>query len=1218
MKRLMFSVAGVVMASALVGCTTASFKGEDGKPLTTASGAPIYVIDGEVAPVSADPSSGCGISSAKLAEMNKLGKEATMAQRLETARNMNKVEVRISKDDAEKAAKIKGAVLANVSNKISKVENKAALLELVEIVNGRPVVKTAAIEAAAGYKLPAGVVVGVRAMIEKDVAAKLEKEIYPKIADSIVTKVRPAVNKMVAAGEYARARNVIWVSSTLGIQPIDDIVRKELKKDLQEHVNPTEWSAVAEKLQNAYTSAMGSQTYDTGIENVRKIAGSSQVREYAQVIDKKIAAVREELQNLGVSPEDMQPIVEKQSGIIADAAMIKDVCDETYTITEASSEVREIEPRKDPALAAYYAKLDELHQTLLNHNATRENAERITVNLDQELLTLLNMLRKDAVSEEVTTDAKHGLRLGTHSLNLRITALAADLEKKLIDAKNVAEEGAYAARLAADKDSLEKQVRKLVGEGDFEAARELVWNAAATGDGRRDGEMFSFGIKLLRGIINPADWARIEADINSKYESLCESGEFDRLVEFLKSYPRIRQHSVKLDDQLAKVRKEAEALGVSAADAEVAAKTACGMVSEAEAIVDHFDDMIKEAVESKEEVNLADLEKALADYSAKLKLYHATDVNAETIVAKLREMIISQISVSEEAPEVGALSLGTNAVNDRIDNLVAKLLGMIPEKKNAYEVAEEAELESDLEKRVRAAVAEKRFADAREMVRDEKLYGRADLDLKLYALRVGLLDSCVNPAQLDHLLAEIDAKVAELVKAEDFEGLKDYIETYKYVHDEYAEIDKALAGVKTAMTDLGISEAEASNDEKVRFAESIRAMLEKRHESIVLSRDLKPLEQALDTVAKAMFDHMNKHPGKIDSECASARLHILSDLAALDRTITTWELNENLRLRLQKELTTVEEGLEKQRIRREEQAYLELIALIDAEVSFDSQIAIAEEAISRQLGIACDHATFKVNALLGEYARMFRLLKKQTVLTPDQATSILLGAAYLGQLQVVDYSLKLGASINGVSKKDPRGRSALALAIDAGNSGLVKTLVGAGASVDAKDADGNAIVHYAAKSGNLAVLKAIVAKTGVEVTNNNGCTPLMIAVSRNQPAIVDAVIAAASEGSRKSFVNAKNKAGDTAFDVAAKCGSRDVLDSLANAGAVYGPNDLAIACENDHVAIAQWLVNQGLDVNANGVMNKACPITRTGRYLAAEGGVDVGHVCDACKPPAQK
>lgn len=120
-------------------------------------------------------------------------------------------------------------------------------------------------------------------------------------------------------------------------------------------------------------------------------------------------------------------------------------------------------------------------------------------------------------------------------------------------------------------------------------------------------------------------------------------------------------------------------------------------------------------------------------------------------------------------------------------------------------------------------------------------------------------------------------------------------------------------------------------------------------------------------------------------------------------------------------------------------------------------------------------------------------------------------------------------------------------------------------------------------------------------------------VRRNQAALVEVVTGLVAEGDRAEFVNRVDKQGLTAFGLAAKTGARDVLDALAAAGASYSEKDLILAELGDHVAIAQWLVGKGADVNAEGVMAVACPATATGRYLVHEGGVG-DHACATCKP----
>lgn len=1281
MKRLLFSVTGATLIAAMSGCggVDKEFAG-----LTTGTGAKLEIVDSpaDIPPASASAgdssvtgsaagdnasaanggaaagnnasaaNGGAAAGNNASAANGAGGKDPTWAEKKAAKEAADKEPVRILRTDAEVALSVRETTLANIIKALDQVVNSGnmqSVYALVVHINGRPQITEAALRKYAGAQLTPGAIIALRALLEKEITAHLEAKVYPAMAKATLATVRPFVERSVAQGKFALAREAIWRASTSGIPWVDSEVRKECRELMHGLVNPGNWDKAKAEIKATFDAAMKAKKYNEGISNLRKIEKELIAKEYTALIDKKLVAVKLQLVALGVAEADMKPILDKQGALIAAAANIADNRDEYVTLEAAKVEQTEVEARKDPVLKEYYARLDDFHDTLIAYDCTKDNADKITKDLDRELRALIELLRKPAKFRTDKTGAKTALMLGTHSLNVRIHKEVDTCVKALEQARDAAEiarlksfydaaRKAWLAKLAAAKAELEKKVRELVKAGKFEEARELIWNAPLTkvvwaeGEWKAewkvewrnawkvewDTELFGFGLGLLRDLVNPTDWARIEKDIRGTYAKLSGKGDFVALRKFLEEYPLIRQHTVQLCDQLAKVRAEAEALGANPEAAAAAAKVACGMVTEAEQLVDHLDQIVASAAKSGKALDKSKLQKELEIYRVKLAAYHATPENVAKI-SKALEQALEELIKKPTNPKTTRLMLGTNAVNDRIRKLTAELLSTIEQKKKDWEDAEHKRVMTDLEKRVRAAVKEKRFDDARNYIRDEKLIGREEYDLDIYVLRVGLLDCCVNPAQLDFLLAEIDKKIAELMKAKDYVGVIKFCEEYKGVHDQYAQIDSALEAVKNAMLALEISKDESSLDKK-RFFASIQEILEKRRETWKPERDLQGVEKALAEVARALYAHLIKHPELIGAETAKDLAHIREDLAKLERNITTWELNQLLRRRLYEDvvkgykLSYYNEA--KKQLERQE--YGKLLSTIDAEVSFDSQIAIAEEAISRQLGVKCDTAAFKVNALLGEYARMFRLLKKGVKLDAAQATSILLGAAYLDQAQVIKRALDLGADVNGVSDRDPRGRTALALAIDAGNSHLVKQLVEAEASLTATDKDGNAIIHYVAKSGNLSVLKVVTAGASVDVKNNLGNTPLAIAVVRNQPALVEAVIAAVEKSGRKAFVNSANNQDETAFDIAAHFGSRDVLDALAAAGAEYGTKDLVLAEKADHVAIAQWLVNQGLDVNAEGVMDDACPATRTGRYLISEGGLVSKHACVLCDDKLKK
>ena len=158
-------------------------------------------------------------------------------------------------------------------------------------------------------------------------------------------------------------------------------------------------------------------------------------------------------------------------------------------------------------------------------------------------------------------------------------------------------------------------------------------------------------------------------------------------------------------------------------------------------------------------------------------------------------------------------------------------------------------------------------------------------------------------------------------------------------------------------------------------------------------------------------------------------------------------------------------------------------------------------------------------------------------------------------------------------------------------------LADANAALDPVDAKGDTALHYAVRRGNLAVVKAMLAKNDVNKANAQGEPAIFIAVRKNQAAIAAALTAA------KADVTVKNAKGVSVMDAACLAGSRDVLDVLGDAGAEYGPAQLIIAAQKNRLAVAQWLIGKGVDVNAPGVMEATVCKTDTQCYLVHEGGV---------------
>ena len=266
-----------------------------------------------------------------------------------------------------------------------------------------------------------------------------------------------------------------------------------------------------------------------------------------------------------------------------------------------------------------------------------------------------------------------------------------------------------------------------------------------------------------------------------------------------------------------------------------------------------------------------------------------------------------------------------------------------------------------------------------------------------------------------------------------------------------------------------------------------------------------------------------------------------------------------------------------------------------------------------------------MNAVLGNYARILRLMKRGEVISTDDATTLLVGATYLGQAAMFKRALELKADVNAPASRDPRGRPAILVAIEKGNTEFLSLIHEAKGLQTVTDANGNTALHYAMKNGNLAVARVLAKAVDVTAVNKKGETALFTAVRRNQAKPVEFLINlikakddAETAAARKAFVSLKNLAGEDAFTVACRADVHMVLSPLFAAGAEFNTSHLVEAAAANRIAIAQWLVEHGADVNADGVMAAAFGSpdgedTVTYKYLIREGGVALERTPKCCK-----
>ncbi len=779
-------------------------------------------------------------------------------------------------------------------------------------------------------------------------------------------------------------------------------------------------------------------------------------------------------------------------------------------------------------------------------------------------------------------------------------------------------------------------VKYLADRGCYVAAREFIWSVCYP---EKHSVLTRYlqpiGREMMQVCVNPANWDDIETDITNKVACFVREGEYTNAVAWLEAYPLVKVYAAEVDAKLGAAAGEAKTLGVKSDVVDPAVATTEADTAEADKIADRTDD-VKDFKAPGRILNLDRFEKLLAEYREVLLKNDCTPENAGALVKSFREAMEPHFKEITDPTPVQKLYLGCNGLNNRIKELVAAKIEEVgklqeeaiaeAERIAAYNAKMQAFVD-DLAARVIALVKEEKFTEARELIRDVELVKNAEWDARIYATRIGLLNSVVNPRQFEKLAGEIKEQIKEYVDAGDYISLKKYADEYPYVHDTYQHILDAIDQIKEAMLAMPIREPKTAAYIE-ELTTRINDIMEKRSGAIVYGQDFTALEKALEELQKAYIEqHYDEAAAKRVCEVVYAEVKALleSELAPM----TTCELNEGLRRIFLAEMKDIDALVARQKelieLEKKAKEYAELLAKIDDEVSFDAQIAMAEDAISKQLGIVCPCAHLEMNAVLGNYARIIRLMKRGEKVSTAEATTLLVGATYLGQTAMFKHALELKADVNAAADRDPRGRAAILVAIETGHTEFLRLIHEAKGSQTVVDANGNTALHYAMKNGNLAVARVVAKAVDVNAVNKKGETALFTAVRRNQAKPVEFLVGLvagdddkATAAARKAFVGKKNAKGEDAFTVACRADVNRVLDVLFAAGAEFGTSHLVEAARENRIAIVQWLVEHGADVNADGVMAAAFgspddEATESYKYLVAEGGIALKRNPKCCK-----
>jgi len=744
-------------------------------------------------------------------------------------------------------------------------------------------------------------------------------------------------------------------------------------------------------------------------------------------------------------------------------------------------------------------------------------------------------------------------------------ALTAEYTKQIIYT-------AWAKKLVAD---VLQPAKEKVADGDYEGSRETIWSIEKSGVSEVDRLAQRLGNHFLNKNVNPAQWLLMEKTLTSRANELIAAKDYVGARSTVNEFTGIRTYSKNLADAPAQAAEESE-------DTLVISEGKTSGVLGTVAV----------------NTRLAKLKEKLLGEVAKAEKA-VLDAKMQAMLDALKAKVASLIETSSYDAARDAVGSVKPVANEEWS---AKMKAACDELTKEIASAEKAELDAKMQRftdelvaKVVALVESGKFGEARDTIRDVSLVNNGEWDAKIYAARIGLINSVVNPNQLKYLKGEAGKTIDALVAQKKYAEANKYIDEYPYVHDTFAQIKVSFESIEKAMDGLKLDDEKTTQYVALRL-DAVRDLMEKRRGKYSGNEDYAELEKALGELEKGYIaQHYDNAAATVVTNTIKGE--IVEMVNAKYAPLTTWEMNEALRrfLAAKRPVMPVAETAAGVNVTAS------ALGVISDEIDYDAQIAMAEAAIAEPASV------YGLEAVLGDYARIMRRCKAGNAVDPGEATTMLVASVFLNQPEIFKLALTLKADVNAAARRDDLVRAPILLAVQLGRIEFVKLVQEANGKYDVVDARGNTLLHYAAERGNLALVNAVVPAVQIDSVNESGETALFVAVRRNQLSVVKAMLQLAGEAeAQKKFVSIANGSGATAFDVACTSNAHMLLDTLVAAGAEYDERHLAAALSADCIGVAQWLVEKGLDVNADVVRRVGEDPSRMGKgatraYLIAEG-----------------
>lgn len=450
-------------------------------------------------------------------------------------------------------------------------------------------------------------------------------------------------------------------------------------------------------------------------------------------------------------------------------------------------------------------------------------------------------------------------------------------------------------------------------------------------------------------------------------------------------------------------------------------------------------------------------------------------------------------------------------------------------------------LSNALRAQIKPLLAKHDYDAARKVALSGRDKEDAEIADNMFATRVGLVTSVINPAELDWRVDVLTKKIDAYCAKGDFDSAYAALELErKHWHDmEFTKVDESLERIRKELVALSYSDSSAKAYVE-KYRSLIDSLINNRRGPLVFRADVsKAIEHLERTIRKELPEDQKE---SVDNLVKRMRDELRT------RNLTTATLDRSMSTRIEDRMSAVA---------------LERLAALQVKVAIQQALSngidLNDEIDAMEEAARINH--FGRSALFAECARGFRTMLSASTKGKLDSQNLLSASILLGRKPLMEMAVKCGADVTIAAPNDPKKTVPFALAVEVGNKHVVAWLCDKGAQAQ--------VAQLSVKTFGIAVRKNRLDL--FKYLQKIGCT-----IKRDE---------------LKSM-----------FSLCCEVGADNLHEYLFSLGATPTVDDFVKAVRVDNLVIVKWFVeSRHFSVNSSGVSDAAKQCPGVLRYLSTRG-----------------